>query len=39
VSWLSPIAKALLNARTGQEIRLQLPGGEEKLEILGVTYE
>jgi len=39
VSWLSPIAKALLHARVGQSVRLKLPGGEEQLEILGVSYE
>ena len=39
VSWLSPIAKALLNARVGQRVRLKLPGGEEELEILRVSYE
>jgi transcription elongation factor GreB len=39
VSWLSPIAKALLNTRVGQQIRIKLPGGEEQLEILGVAYE
>jgi transcription elongation factor GreB len=39
VSWLSPIAKALLNARVGQSVRLKLPGGDEQLEILGVSYE
>ena len=39
VSWLSPIAKALLNARVGQSARLKLPGSEEQLEILGVSYE
>ena len=39
VSWLSPIAKALLNARVGQQVRIKLPDGEEQLEIVGVTYE
>jgi transcription elongation factor GreB len=39
VSWLSPIAKALLNARVGQQVRIKLPGGEEQLEIIGVAYE
>jgi transcription elongation factor GreB len=39
VSWLSPIAKALLNARTGERVRLRLPDGERVLEIIGVTYE
>jgi transcription elongation factor GreB len=39
VSWLSPIARALLNARSGQCIRLELPSGEERLDILSVNYE
>ena len=39
VSWLSPIAKALLKARVGEQVRIKLPGGEEQLEIVGVTYE
>ena len=39
VSWLSPIAKALLNARVGQRVRFKFPAGEEELEILNVTYE
>jgi len=38
VSWLSPIAKALLNARVGQRVRFKFPAGEEELEILSVTY-
>jgi transcription elongation factor GreB len=39
VSWLSPIAKALLNARVGQLVRIKLPGGEEQLEVVSVSYE
>ena len=39
VSWISPIAKALLHARLGQRIRLRLPAGEEELEIVGIAYE
>lgn len=39
VSWLSPIAKALLNARLGQRVRFKLPSGEEELEIIRVAYE
>jgi transcription elongation factor GreB len=39
VSWLSPIAKALLNARTGQRVQFQIPAGVEELEIVGVSYE
>lgn len=39
VNWLSPIAKALLNARLGQRVRFKFPSGEEELEIVGITYE
>src|SRR4051812_45053096 len=33
VSWVSPIARALLKAREGDVVTLRTPGGEEKLEI------
>jgi len=39
VSWVSPVAKALLNAKVGERVRLNLPGREEELEILGISYE
>jgi len=39
VSWLSPIAKALLNAQVGQWVRLKLPSGEKELEVLRISYE
>jgi transcription elongation factor GreB len=39
VSWLSPIAKALLNARLGQKVRFKFPSGEEELEIVAIEYE
>jgi transcription elongation factor GreB len=38
VSWVSPIARALLKARAGERVTLRTPAGEEKLEILEVTY-
>jgi transcription elongation factor GreB len=38
VSWISPIAKALLKAREGDSVTLRSPAGEERLEILEVTY-
>lgn len=38
VSWISPIARALLKAREGDEVQLMTPGGIEKLEILEVRY-
>ena len=38
VSWVSPIAKALIKAREGDTVTLRSPAGEEQLEILEVTY-
>lgn len=39
ISWLSPVAKALLKKRVGQHIRFRTPGGEQNWEIIKVTYE
>ena len=39
VSWLSPIAKALLNANLGQRVRFKFPSGEAVLEIVAIGYE
>jgi transcription elongation factor GreB len=38
VSWISPIARALIKARAGDTVTLRSPSGEETLEILEVTY-
>ena len=38
VSWISPIAKALIKAREGDSVTLKSPSGEEQLEILEVSY-
>jgi len=38
VSWISPIAKALIKARAGDSVTLRSPAGEEQLEILEVHY-
>jgi transcription elongation factor GreB len=39
VSYLSPIARALLNARLGEKVQFRFPSGEEELEIVGIEYE
>jgi len=39
ISWVSPIARALLNARTGQRVAFRTPRGLNELEIVGVKYE
>ena len=38
VSWISPIARALIKAREGDRVVLRTPAGEEKLELLEVSY-
>lgn len=38
VSWVAPVARALLKARVGDEVTLQTPGGREVLEVLAVRY-
>jgi len=38
VSWVSPIARALLKAREGDEVQLVTPGGVEQIEVLEVKY-
>ncbi len=38
VSWVAPIARALLKAREGDTVQLLTPGGPEKIEIVGVVY-
>jgi transcription elongation factor GreB len=39
VSWISPIARALMNARTGQRVRFKLPGGDWEIEIIAISYD
>jgi transcription elongation factor GreB len=39
VSWASPIARAVLNARVGGRVRFKFPSGEEELEIVKIEYE
>lgn len=38
VSWIAPIARALLKAREGDEVNLVTPAGSEKIEVLEVRY-
>ncbi len=38
VSWVAPIARALLKARVGDEVNLMTPGGLQMLEVLEVNY-
>jgi transcription elongation factor GreB len=38
VTWISPIAKALIKARLGDVVRLQTPKGSQEIEIIKVSY-
>lgn len=38
ISWISPVANALLKARVGDVVRLTLQGGLQELEVLSVEY-
>ena len=38
VSWISPVARALLKARVGDEVQLPTPGGVRSLEVVAVQY-
>jgi transcription elongation factor GreB len=37
ISWLSPLAKALMNKRVGDTVQYHTPRGEEKLTVLRVS--
>ncbi len=39
VSWVSPIAKALIKARLGDCVKIQTPSGPTEIEILNVQYQ
>jgi transcription elongation factor GreB len=39
VSWISPIARALIKAREGDTVPLRTPVGVEDIEVLEVRYE
>lgn len=38
ISWISPIAKALLKARVGDNVDVRTPSGVETLEIIEIRY-
>ena len=39
ISWISPLAKALIKAREGDTVTVRTPGGDESLEIVGIKYK
>ncbi len=38
ISWISPMARALMKARAGDTVTLRTPGGVEELEIVSIRY-
>ncbi|RRD43662.1 transcription elongation factor GreB [Comamonadaceae bacterium OH3737_COT-264] len=38
ISWIAPVARALLKARTGDEVTLRTPAGVQHLLVLEVSY-
>jgi transcription elongation factor GreB len=38
VSWISPIARALLKAHEGDVVRLRTPSGVEEIEVVEIRY-
>jgi transcription elongation factor GreB len=38
ISWLSPLARALIKAREGDMVRFQSPAGLRELEVLEIRY-
>jgi transcription elongation factor GreB len=39
ISWVSPLARALMKSAAGDRVVLQAPGGTEYLIVLDVCYE
>jgi transcription elongation factor GreB len=39
ISWVSPLARALMKAGPGDSVVLHAPGGTQRLEVLDVRYE
>ena len=38
ISWISPVASALIKSKVGDVVKLALPGGVQELEVLAVEY-
>jgi transcription elongation factor GreB len=39
ISWLSPVAKALLKARVGDAVDVRAPAGFDTIEVLSIVYD
>ncbi len=39
ISWISPLARALMKAREGDTVRFDSPGGLRELDVIEIRYE
>jgi len=39
ISWMSPIARALMSSRVGDVVEVETPVGHEQLEVMAIRYE
>ncbi len=39
VSWVAPVAKALLKARAGDVVALRTPAGVDEIEVVAIRYD
>jgi len=39
ISWISPVAKAVLKSKVGDTVELRTPAGRESIEVLSITYK
>jgi len=38
ISWITPVAKALMKARVGDTVEINTPSGQESIEVLAIRY-
>ena len=39
ISWISPVARALLRARAGDSVQVRTPAGPETIEVIAISYD
>lgn len=39
ISWIAPVARALLKARVGDSVDVRTPSGLESIEVLAISYD
>ena len=39
ISWISPLARAIMKSREGDQVRFQSPAGVREIEIVEIRYQ